>query len=81
MASPNKKVSTMKKLMILVALALASLSSAALAGGKCWDCSGSGFASAGAGGFAGTAIGGDWGSDNFSNQDADALSYATPKYA
>lgn len=58
---------------------LAMFGSASFAGGKCWsNCNGSAFASAGAGGFAGTAMGGKW-KNTFSDQTALTLSLADTK--
>lgn len=78
-----RKVLFMKTLMVSALLALASMATASFAEGKCWSgCGGAVFANAGAGGFAGTAMGGDW-TDTFSNQDANAITLTdtNPEFA
>lgn len=71
------------KTLMLSALALTLMSTASFAQGNCWyGCGSPAFASAGAGGFAGTAMGGDW-SNTFSNQDANAITLTdtNPEFA
>lgn len=75
----------MKQKNMLLAVSAAALltmfGSVSSAGGKCWsNCDGAAFASAGAGGFAGTAMGGGW-SDTFSMQDAATFTDVSPKNA
>lgn len=65
----------MKTTMMLSVLAISLIGTASFAEGNCWDCGGPAFATAGAGGFAGTAMDGDW-TDTFSNQEGDSLALA-----
>ena len=71
------------KTLMLSALALTLMSTASFAQGNCWyGCGSPAFASAGAGGFAGTSMSGGW-TETWSYQEADTftLTDTNPEFA